>query len=417
MRILRQESTTTWTRSPLGGADPLLLALALCATLVYRLNPRRSNWPAVPRSLTAAPSAFAVGSASAAVRPHRRAVSAPLAFLALTTLATHWCWETRRRTLLAVSASTVLAAQLVLASGGAWPVPLGLAASIPAPTFPRGFPALTGLAQLSRLPRMVWPAQSTGAHLEPAGGQDPGGAEPAAAPLLSVVSAVPADPAAPGTRAPWHPSGSATAPYPERIEAWRPLVRELLAEAWQEGRLDGPASLLDDDLVLALIRQESGGNPDALSWAGAMGLMQVMPFTFAEMMHGDRSLTCAVDRAAMWDVRSNARAGLRYLALAMQAHEGNLYWALASYNAGIEAVHYWRAAGLYAVPPIGGYTETAAYAPAILRDYLHRRPDVTLQVPTSMLPEHVPGAVRLLRELDAARPARPPEVYPRCGGR
>jgi len=145
-------------------------------------------------------------------------------------------------------------------------------------------------------------------------------------------------------------------------------------------------------------------------------LMQVMPFTFAEMMHGDRALTCAIDRAAMWDVRSNARAGLRYLALAMQAHEGNLYWALASYNAGIETVHDWRAAGLYAVPPIGGYTETAAYAPAILRDYLRRRPDVAMYVPANMVTEHVAGAIRLLRDLDASRPPRTPEVYPRCAG-
>jgi soluble lytic murein transglycosylase-like protein len=190
-----------------------------------------------------------------------------------------------------------------------------------------------------------------------------------------------------------------------------------MAEAWQEGRLDGDASRLDDDLLLALIRQESAGDPDALSWAGAIGLMQVMPFTFAEMMHRDRALTCAIDRAAMWDVRSNMRAGLRYLALAMQAHEGNLYWALASYNAGIDTVHDWRAAGLYAVPPIGGYAETASYASIILRDYLRRRPDPTLYVPPTMLSEHVPGAIRLLRDLEASRGPRAPEVYPRCGAR
>jgi hypothetical protein len=130
------------------------------------------------------------------------------------------------------------------------------------------------------------------------------------------------------------------------------------------------------------------------------------------MMLGDRSLTCAIDTAAMWDVRSNVRAGLRYLSLALQAHEGNVYWALASYNAGIDAVHDWRAAGLYAVPPAGGYWETADYAQTILRDYLRRRPDVAplIHLPDPMPQEHVPGALRLLRDL----PQRPPEYIPYC---
>jgi len=181
------------------------------------------------------------------------------------------------------------------------------------------------------------------------------------------------------------------------VEQWRPLVRELLAEAWDEGRLEGPAAALDDDLVLAVIQQESDGDPEAYSWAGAIGLMQVMPFTFAEMMAGDRSLADQIDYPAMVDVASNMRAGIRYLALAMQAHEGNLYWAVASYNAGIEAVDDWRAAGLYAVPPIGGYTETAYYAPTILRNYLRHRPGLQMYVPPMMRDEHVPGAIELLK--------------------
>jgi soluble lytic murein transglycosylase len=181
------------------------------------------------------------------------------------------------------------------------------------------------------------------------------------------------------------------------------LVRELLAEAWSEGRLDGYASSLDDDLVLAVIQQESAGDPEAVSWAGALGLMQVMPFTFAEMMHGHRSYESRIDRAAFWDVRSNMRAGIRYLALAMQAHEGNLYWALASYNAGIETVGIWRAANLYAVPPVGGYTETAAYAPKILRTYMNSRPGLQVHVPDAMPAAHVPGALAQIRAAQQGR--------------
>ncbi len=192
-------------------------------------------------------------------------------------------------------------------------------------------------------------------------------------------------------------------------------MRQVLAEAWDEGRLEGAVAALDDDLVLALIQQESRGDPEALSPAGAIGLMQVMPFTFAEMIAGERALTCAIDPAAMWDVTSNVRAGIRYLALAMQAVEGNRYWALAAYNAGIETVADWRDAGLYAVPPVGGYRETAAYAPVVLRNYLSRRPDVAMEVPDSMPPQHVPGALRLLQDLAARRPPAAPPFIPRCG--
>ena len=203
--------------------------------------------------------------------------------------------------------------------------------------------------------------------------------------------------AAPPARAPWVPPDVTRRAYRPAVERWRPLVRQLLAEAWEEGRLDGPAGALDDDLILAVIQQESGGDPEAYSWAGALGLMQLMPFTFAVVIAGDRSLADQIDLPAILDVESNVRAGIRYLALAMQAHEGNVYWALAAYNAGIEAVGDWRAVGLYAVPPIGGYVETAYYAPAILRNYLRHRPDLEMYVPPVMADEHVAGAIELLK--------------------
>ncbi|HET7769257.1 MAG TPA: lytic transglycosylase domain-containing protein [Chloroflexota bacterium] len=194
----------------------------------------------------------------------------------------------------------------------------------------------------------------------------------------------------------WQPPAITGTPYPARVERWRPLVRLILAEMWDEGRLDGYAARFDDDLVLALIQQESAGSPNATSWVGAIGLMQVMPFTFADMMAGDKALADQIDPADMYDLTSNVRAGLRYLALAMNATEGNLYWALAAYNGGIEAVEAWRAVGLYAVPPIGGYDQTAEYAQIILRTYLAHRPDVKMHVPDPMPYEHLPGAVELL---------------------
>ena len=220
--------------------------------------------------------------------------------------------------------------------------------------------------------------------------------------LAAAEAQVPAPAPEPAPARPaWRPPDVPRVPYPERVERWRPIVQMILAEMWAEGRLDGNAARLDDDLVLALIEQESAGRPDATSWVGAIGLMQVMPFTFAEMMAGDKALADAIPAENMYDLTSNVRAGLRYLALAMNATEGNLYWALAAYNGGIEAVDAWRAVGLYAVPPIGGYEETANYAQVILRNYLAHRPDVQLHVPDPMPHEHVPGAVQLL--LDSGR--------------
>jgi len=211
-----------------------------------------------------------------------------------------------------------------------------------------------------------------------------------------VVPALAALAAAQG-RGPWQAPEVSRRQFTSRVERWRLLVRQILAEEWQAGTLDGPAQRLDDDLVLAVIQQESRGNPKALSPVGAMGLMQVMPGTFAMMMAGNESLVGAIDRDAFWDEGSNVRAGIRYLALAMQYHEGNFYWSLASYNAGIGTVRRWRLAGLYAVPPVGGYTETADYAQIIMHNYLAHRPGLEMYVPDPMPLEHVAGALELLR--------------------
>ena len=226
--------------------------------------------------------------------------------------------------------------------------------------------------------------------------------ETAPAPVPEAVEAPAVEPApvveeAPAAPARWQPPAVERRAFPRRVERWRDLVREVLAEEYDNGTLNGPAARIDDDLVLAVMEQESGGNPQAESWAGAMGLMQVMDFTFALMMAGSESKAPLIDPAAFWDESSNVRAGIRYLALAFQYHEGDIYWSLASYNAGIGNARTWRLAGLYAVPPIGGFVETARYAPAIMRRYMRHRPDVSLYVPDVMPEEHVPGALEMIQ--------------------
>jgi soluble lytic murein transglycosylase-like protein len=101
------------------------------------------------------------------------------------------------------------------------------------------------------------------------------------------------------------------------------------------------------NLINAVIRQESGGNPCAVSEKGAMGLMQLMPATAA--------LMGAIEP---FDVNQNVTAGTRLLADLMQRYNGDLNRVLGAYNAGTVAVDH--AGG---PPP---FAETANYIHSIM---------------------------------------------------
>jgi hypothetical protein len=93
---------------------------------------------------------------------------------------------------------------------------------------------------------------------------------------------------------------------------------------------------LTPDLLRAVIQRESAGRPCAVSRAGAMGLMQIMPGTAEHL-----------GLMEPFDPVQNVAAGGRYLRELLDRYGGDLFRALAAYNAGPRMVD--EAGG---IPPI-----------------------------------------------------------------
>lgn len=103
---------------------------------------------------------------------------------------------------------------------------------------------------------------------------------------------------------------------------------------------------LDPALIRAVITVESAFDPNAVSQAGAQGLMQLMPELAEELGVRDS-----------FDPRENIMAGSKYLGYLMDVHKGNEALALASYNAGPTTVDRY-----HGVPP---FEETRRYVKSI----------------------------------------------------
>ena len=101
-------------------------------------------------------------------------------------------------------------------------------------------------------------------------------------------------------------------------------------------------SPVEPELLQALMREESALDPRALSWAGAVGLTQLMLPTAREMARALRIR--APNAEQLQNPSTNIQLGAAYLGRLLQRFDGNVALALASYNAGEGAVNRWRSA-------------------------------------------------------------------------
>jgi hypothetical protein len=107
---------------------------------------------------------------------------------------------------------------------------------------------------------------------------------------------------------------------------------------------------VDQDLVWAVIRQESGFNSHAVSPKGAMGLMQLMPGTAAMLGVSDA-----------FDVEQNIAGGTKYLERCLSQFNQDVGLALAAYNSGPGNVVKYQGC-----PP---FAETRHYVASVLETY------------------------------------------------
>lgn len=112
--------------------------------------------------------------------------------------------------------------------------------------------------------------------------------------------------------------------------AYWPLVLEV-----------GKENALDPYLILAVARQESTFRPGLVSSAGAVGLMQVMPGTAELLAKGDPEIPRDAADGLEYPLNS-LRLGAHYLHHMLDGSQGNIAYALASYNAGPGNCAKWR---------------------------------------------------------------------------
>jgi soluble lytic murein transglycosylase-like protein len=153
------------------------------------------------------------------------------------------------------------------------------------------------------------------------------------------------------------PWGDAITESGPAFESEKPAC-DPLADSVSAPLIDGAAQQqgVDTKLLRAVIDQESGFRPCAVSPKGAQGLMQLMPATAEELKVDDP-----------FDPKQSIEGGAKYLKQLLDKYKGDIPQTLAAYNAGPGATD--QAKGVPDIP------ETRAYVDAILQKLGIKRTD------------------------------------------
>ncbi len=135
---------------------------------------------------------------------------------------------------------------------------------------------------------------------------------------------------------------------------------------WEQVNALALSAGVDPYLVLAVMREESRYDPQAISPAGAIGLMQVMPFTARALEGGE------VPVQKLMQPEVNIRYGATFLGGVLKEFRGDVTLALAAYNAGPMAARRFARASrtdpdlfIANIP----YLETRGYVQIVLETY------------------------------------------------
>lgn len=155
--------------------------------------------------------------------------------------------------------------------------------------------------------------------------------------------------------------------FPKRLD-----YQELLYPRVYKDLVDKAAkrAAVEPALIYAVMREESRFDREAISPAGALGLMQLMPATGRR--EGQRIGISVINDSELFDPEKNIMIGTAYLRNLLSEFQ-NIAFAVAAYNAGEKVVRTWISDGKYKsvdefmedIP----YSETRAYVQRVLSSY------------------------------------------------
>lgn len=121
--------------------------------------------------------------------------------------------------------------------------------------------------------------------------------------------------------------------FPEKWQTMYPLAFDNVLEAFSNN-LD-----ISKYLILSVMRAESRYNNYAQSWVGARGLMQIMPATALHI--SERMKHTNFDITKLYEPSLNLGYAFFYLKKLLRYYQGNIFLAVAAYNAGPKATNIW----------------------------------------------------------------------------